>query len=317
MPVSNSPEAFSRGRPTLGTQDLRLSDRARELSGLTAGDLATLADVARQAAMAGSEQLITHRGRLRQIREKGRAGDLVTEADLASEVAVLAILERETPELGVLAEESGRRPGNSALEWCVDPLDGTTNYAHGFPFFACSVGLTWDGLPLLGAIAVPAFDEVFWAAPGLGAWCNDEALQVSRCHDLMQALLVTGFAYDRQERLDNNYGEFAWFTHRTQGVRRAGAVAVDLAYVAAGRLDGLWERGLSPWDLAAGVVLVEQAGGLVSAYDGSALQIQDGRLIASGPGLHPLLVEGLSCCRPLPGHFYGAAELDRANPGPP
>jgi myo-inositol-1(or 4)-monophosphatase len=192
----------------------------------------------------------------------------------------------------------------------VDPLDGTTNYAHGFPFFGTSIGLTWRGIPLLGALAAPALGELFWAAPGLGSWCNDQALAVTACDRLGDALLATGFAYDRSTRLDNNYAEFAYFTHRTHGVRRAGAAALDLAYVAAGRLDGYWERGLSPWDLAAGVVLVEQAGGLVTSYDGSALQLPSGRIIASGAPIHSALVQGLAQCRPLSGSSFGAPELD-------
>jgi myo-inositol-1(or 4)-monophosphatase len=249
-------------------------------------------------------------GRLEAVRQKGGAGNLVTEADLAAEAAVLSVLEAETPDVGVLAEESGRRSGSSELEWCVDPLDGTTNYAHGFPFFGTSVGLTWRGLPLLGALAVPVMQELYWAAPGLGAWCNDRRLQVSGCERLEDALLATGFAYDRISRLDNNYAEFAWFTHRSHGVRRAGAAAVDLAYVAAGRVDGYWERGLSPWDLAAGVVLVEQAGGVVSAYDGGRLDPGSGRVIACAPGLQSALIEGLAQCQPLPGARYGAPELD-------
>jgi myo-inositol-1(or 4)-monophosphatase len=157
-------------------------------------------------------------------------------------------------------------------------------------------------------------DELFWAAPGHGCWCDQQPLRVSDCGELGNALLVTGFAYDRQQRLDNNYAEFAWFTHRTHGVRRGGAAAVDLAYVAAGRLDGYWERGLSPWDLAAGVVLVEQAGGLVSAYDGSAFELGSGRLIACAPGLQQSLVDGLAACRPLSGASFGAAELDATAP---
>jgi myo-inositol-1(or 4)-monophosphatase len=189
-------------------------------------------------------------------------------------------------------------------------LDGTTNYAHGFPFFGTSIGLTWKGIPLLGALAAPALGDLFWAAPGLGSWCNDQALTVTACDRLGDALLATGFAYDRSTRLDNNYAEFAYFTHRTHGVRRAGAAALDLAYVAAGRLDGYWERGLSPWDLAAGVVLVEQAGGLVTSYDGSALQLPSGRIIASGEPIHQALVQGLAECRPLSGSSFGAPELD-------
>ena len=293
----------------------RLSDQSAEASGLKLAELEQLADVAQRAAEAGAAQLLNHFGRLETIREKGRAGDLVTEADVAAEQAVLAVLEHGTPDLGVLAEESGRRPGKgSALEWCVDPLDGTTNYAHRYPFFGTSIGLTWNGQPLLGALAVPALQQLYWAAPGLGAWCNGSRIKVSQCTSLASSLLVTGFAYDRHERLDNNYAEFAWFTHRTRGVRRGGAAAVDLAFVADGRLDGYWERGLSPWDLAAGVALVEQAGGVVCAYDGSPAQLAEGRLIACSPGLRQALIEGLADCQPLSGASFGAPELDKAAP---
>ena len=289
----------------------RLSDRSLALSGLTSGELEHLAAVARRAAGAGAEQLKRHFGQLERIREKGRAGDLVTEADLAAEQAVLQVLEAETPELGVLAEESGRREGQgSPLEWCVDPLDGTTNYAHRYPFFATSIGLTWNGAPLLGALAAPALDALYWAAPGLGAWCNDEPITVSDCSELGRSLLVTGFAYDRHTRLDNNYAEFSWFTHRSRGVRRGGSASMDLAFVADGRLDGYWERGLSPWDLAAGVVLVEQAGGVVCSYDGSPADLATGRLIACTPGLQQALMAGLAACRPLSGASFGAPELD-------
>jgi myo-inositol-1(or 4)-monophosphatase len=291
----------------------RLSDHSAARSGLTGSELEQLAAVARRAATAGAEQLQRHFGQLERIREKGRAGDLVTEADLAAEQAVLAVLEAETPELGVLAEESGRRSGHGGdLEWCVDPLDGTTNYAHRYPFFATSIGLTWQGAPLLGALAAPALDALYWAAPGLGAWCNEEAIRVSDCNGLASSLLVTGFAYDRRNRLDNNYAEFAWFTHRSRGVRRGGSASMDLAFVADGRLDGYWERGLSPWDLAAGVVLVEQSGGVVCSYDGSPADLSTGRLIACTPGLQQALIEGLAACRPLSGASFGAPELDES-----
>lgn len=291
---------------------LSLTGRAWRGSGLSASELGQLAETARLAARAGGAALEAHVGQLERIREKGRAGDLVTEADEAAEAAVLAVLAQRSPGVGVLAEESGRRPGSGDLEWVVDPLDGTTNFAHGFPFFATSVGLTWKGMPLLGALAVPALRQFFWAAPGHGAWCNDAPMQVSGAEALGDSLLATGFAYDRHTRLDNNYAEFAWFTHRTRGVRRPGAAAVDLAYVASGQLDGYWERGLSPWDLAAGVALVELAGGVVCAYDGTPLDLSSGRLIACSPGLQQALIEGLAACRPLPGASYGAPQLDAA-----
>lgn len=290
------------------------SDHCAAASGLGSAEIERLCAIARRAAAAGGEQLRRHFGQLEQVREKGRCGDLVTEADTAAEAAVLALLEAETPEIGVLAEESGRRPRPGDLEWVVDPLDGTTNYAHSYPFFGTSVGLCWRGQPLLGALDVPALGEHYWAAPRAGAWCNDRRLQVSSCQTLAESLLVTGFAYDRHSRLDNNYAEFAYFTHRTRGVRRAGAAAVDLAFVAAGRCDGYWERGLSPWDLAAGVVLVEQAGGVVSAYDGSDLELASGRLIACAPGIHGAIVQGLASCTPVPGRCFGAPELDRQEP---
>jgi myo-inositol-1(or 4)-monophosphatase len=288
----------------------KLSDQALLGSGLDGPELERLAAVAREAAQAGAAVLRRHVGQLGEVREKGSAGNLVTAADLAAEAAVLEVLKQQTPGFPVLAEEGGQRDGEGSLRWVVDPLDGTTNFAHGYPFYGTSVGLTWEALPLLGAIAVPAFDELFWAAPGLGAWRNDQALRVSRCQQLADALLVTGFAYDRIQRQDNNYAEFAWFTHRSHGVRRAGAAAVDLAYVASGQLDGYWERGLSPWDLVAGVVLVEQAGGVVCAYDGSPLDLASGRLIACAPALRHPLIEGLAACRPLAGASYGAPELD-------
>jgi myo-inositol-1(or 4)-monophosphatase len=294
--------------------DLSLSAAARRGCGLPQGELLRLVEVARRAAAAGAEPLRRLFGQLENVRSKGSAGNLVTEADLAAESAVLAVLELETPSFAVLAEESGRRGGQGDLEWCVDPLDGTTNYAHGFPVFACSVGLLWRGEPLLGALELPALQQSFWAAAGEGAWRNDTRLRVSGCQRLPDALLATGFAYDRAERLDNNYAEFAWFTHRTHGVRRAGAAAVDLAWVAAGALDGYWERGLAPWDLAAAVVLVEEAGGVVSTYDGQRLRLGDGRLIACGPELHSAMVGGLARCQPLAGSSYGAPELDAASP---
>jgi myo-inositol-1(or 4)-monophosphatase len=286
------------------------SDRLAAASGLGVTELESLTALARRAADAGAVELRRHFGRLGQIREKGRCGDLVTEADTAAEAAVLALLERETPEIGVLAEESGRRSRPGDLEWVVDPLDGTTNYAHGYPLFCTSVGLCWRGQPLLGALTLPPLDEHYWATPGSGAWCNGRRLHVSAPTDLADSLLVTGFAYDRHSRLDNNYAEFAYFTHRSHGVRRGGAAAVDLAFVAAGRCDGYWERGLSPWDLAAGVVLVEQAGGRVSAYDGSELELGSGRLIACAPAIHGAIVAGLAACSPVPGRCFGAPELD-------
>src|SRR4028119_1562914 len=231
-------------------------------------------DIATEAAMAAGAILEAYCGKLDFVEEKGRPGDLVTAADKDAEAAILKILRRHVPHHSILAEESGQL-GDELSEylWAIDPLDGTTNYAHQYPVAAVSVGLLISGTPQVGAIYNPFRDELFRAARGLGATCNRRPIQVSQTSSLNKSLLVTGFAYDRRETSDNNYAEFCHLTHLTQGVRRSGAASVDLCDVACGRLDGYWERGLSPWDIAAGIVLVEEAGGKVTAYDGSPLII--------------------------------------------
>jgi myo-inositol-1(or 4)-monophosphatase len=200
-----------------------------------------------------------------------------------------------------LAEESGASGEQSAeYLWAIDPLDGTTNYAHQYPFYAVSIGLLIRGVPSVGVIFAPFHQELFRAAKGLGATRNRQPIRVSQTTTLAQSLLVTGFAYDRRETIDNNYAEFCHLTHHTQGVRRGGAASIDLAYVACGRLDGYWERGLSPWDLAAGVVIVEEAGGKVTAYDGSPFQINTGRILATNGQIHAALSHELLQVKPLP-----------------
>jgi myo-inositol-1(or 4)-monophosphatase len=291
------------------TMTSSICSTAASAAGLNDDRLAALVKVARQAADAGGAELMRHYGRLSSVESKGRLGDLVTNADLAAERVVLDVLARETPDIAVLAEESGAAGEQDGLRWCVDPLDGTTNFTHSYPFFATSIGLTFRQRPILGAIAVPFLGETYWGAPGQGAHCNDRTIQVSSCERLEDSLLVTGFASDRHPRLDNNYAEFCWFTHRTHGVRRGGAAAVDLAFVAAGRQDGYWERGLSPWDLAAGVALVDLAGGTVTGYGNRPFDLSSGRVVAAGASLHAAIIEGLSQVQPLPGAAFGAPEV--------
>jgi len=199
-----------------------------------------------------------------------------------------------------LAEESGKLgEAESKFLWAIDPLDGTTNFAHQYPFYSTSIGLLIDGVPQVGVIFDPSRQELFRAAKGLGATCNRRPIRVSQTHDLSRSLLVTGFAYDRHETPDNNYAEFCHLTHLTQGVRRGGSAAIDLAYVACGRLDGYWERGLSPWDIAAGVAIVEEAGGKVSAYDQSAFAMDSGRILATNGQIHEALSHTLVKTVPL------------------
>ncbi|MBD2075995.1 inositol monophosphatase [Phormidium sp. FACHB-592] len=257
-------------------------------------------DVATEAALAAGAILQDYWGNLEAIEEKGRPGDLVTEADKAAEAAILQILHRHVPDHKILAEESGSL-GNqeSAYLWAIDPLDGTTNYAHQYPASAVSVGLLIDGIPQVGAIFDPFREELFRAAKGFGATRNRRPIRVSDTAALEKSLLVTGFAYDRRQTTDNNYAEFCHLTHLTQGVRRSGSAALDLAYIACGRLDGYWERGLSPWDMAAGIVLVEEAGGTVTAYDRSPLNISSGRILATNGPLHISLSQALQDVPPL------------------
>lgn len=177
--------------------------------------------------------------------------------------------------------------------WVIDPLDGTTNYAHGYPQAAVSIGLLASGKPLVGVVYNPIREELWSAADGLGATLNRVPIRVSRTNNLTNSLLVTGFAYDRRETEDNNYAEFCYLTHLTQGVRRGGSASLDLCDVATGRLDGYWERGLKPWDLLAGVVIVKEAGGFVTAYDGSEFDLDSGRILATNGYIHSQLSNAL------------------------
>jgi myo-inositol-1(or 4)-monophosphatase len=263
-------------------------------------ELQTFLEIATEAALAGGAILRHYWGNLTAVEQKGRPGDLVTEADKASEAAVLEIIQRHLPDHPILAEESGQQ-GRTDAEylWAIDPLDGTTNYAHQYPFSAVSIGLLIAGQPAVGVVYDPIHNDLFRAAQGLGATLNRQPIQVSSTATLADSLLVTGFAYDRHETPDNNYAEFCHFTHLTQGVRRGGSAAMDLAYVACGRLDGYWERGLSPWDLAAGVVLVQEAGGKVTAYDQSPFDLKSGRILATNGPLHNVMSEALGKIKPL------------------
>jgi len=252
-------------------------------------------DIATEAALAAGVVLQDYLGKLEDaITEKGRPGDLVTDADKASEQVILEVLRRHFPQHSILAEESGKL-GNQDNEflWAIDPLDGTTNYAHQYPCFAVSIGLMIDGVPKVGVIYDPFRDELFRAAAGLGATRNRRPIQVSQTAELGKSLLVSGFAYDRRETPDNNYAEFCHLTHLTQGVRRDGAAALDLAYVACGRVDGYWERGIAPWDVVAGIILVQEAGGNVTAYDGTPMKIESGRILATNGHLHDSLSQEL------------------------
>jgi myo-inositol-1(or 4)-monophosphatase len=258
-------------------------------------NLLNFLDVATESVLAAGAVLEDLYGNLKAIAEKGRPGDLVTEADKKAESVILEILARHCPGHAILAEESGYLGDQTANPylWAIDPLDGTTNYAHGYPIACVSAGLMIGGIPQVGAIYNPFRRELFRGAKGLGATLNRRPIRVSQTASLEKSLLVSGFAYDRRETLDNNYAEFCHLTHLTQGVRRSGSAALDLADVACGRLEGYWERGIKAWDIVAGVVILEEAGGTVTSYDNNTLDIQSGRILATNGLIHQELSRSL------------------------
>ncbi len=283
-----------------------ISEEAAQKANLNSKELNNLVTTAKAAAEKGGKILMKFYGDLNSIKDKGRVGDLLTNADLESEAEIVNFLEKETPKIGILAEEGGSSGPKTELNWVIDPLDGTTNFAHGYPFFATSIGLTFNDEPILGSISVPYMKEIYWAAPTIGSYCNNKSNQVSNPKKLINSLLVTGFAYDRFTEVDNNYSEFCWLTHRTRGVRRGGAAAVDMAFVASGKIDGYWERGLAKWDLAAGVPIVELAGGIVSDYKSNKFNLCNGRILACNRSLEKEFKAELNKVKPLDKKIYDA-----------
>jgi myo-inositol-1(or 4)-monophosphatase len=231
-------------------------------------------------------------GHVGQVRQKG-AIDLVTEFDQRSEEVIVSSLRKEFPEHAILAEESGLHQKTGEYRWVVDPIDGTTNFAHGVPVFAITLGLLRGNVPVAGVIYDPLHEEMFSAALGRGATLNGRPIRVSSQADLGRALLATGFAYDIRTNPRNNLAQFAQFQLRTQGVRRLGSAAIDCAWTALGRLDGYWEFGIKPWDIAAGGLLVREAGGRVTSTAGDEDFIPTGTIAVSNGRLHEQLLRVL------------------------
>jgi len=212
--------------------------------------------------------------------------DLVTEVDRRCEELIVGRLKGAFPDHGFLAEENRYETGEFPYTWIIDPLDGTTNYAHGFPWFCVSIALERGGEIVLGVICHCMMDELFAAVKGGGAFLNGRSIRVSDHAPLSRSLLATGFPYDRTRDNENNFQNFVNFQLAARAVRRAGAAALDLAYVAAGRLDGYWECKLKPWDVAAGLLLVREAGGTVTNQAGGAYSVYDHRIVASNGAIH-------------------------------
>ncbi len=250
-----------------------------------------------EAARRGGEVLRRKWGSHRTVEYKGGI-DLVTDADRASEEATLGFLRDRFPEAAVLSEESGASgAGSASLRFFVDPLDGTTNYAHGVPYFAVNVAVEDERGLVAGATHDPMRGEMFAAARGEGAHLDGEAIHVSGAKDLSRALLCTGFPYDVHQDPEAPLHLVAAYVRRSRGLRLFGAAALDLAHVACGRVDGFWLMKLMPWDVAAGIVLVREAGGAVADFDGGDRMLHGGTLCAASPDLQKLLLEVLAQAR--------------------
>ncbi|MCJ7623935.1 MAG: inositol monophosphatase [Anaerolineaceae bacterium] len=250
-------------------------------------------DLVRMARQTG-EILRAGFGKQHQVEYKGIINP-VTEMDRQAETFLLEQIKHSFPTHTIITEESGHLPGDDDHCWYIDPLDGTSNYAHNLPIFSVSIAYALDGRVVQGAIYDPMQDECFSAGRGEGAWLNGKPIHVSNTNDLNKSLLATGFPYDIQTNPQDNLDNFSYFTRHTEAVRRLGSAALDLAYVAAGRLDGYWEKGIYAWDIAAGALIVEEAGGLVSDLEGNPDYFQPPYpIVAAAPGIHPQLIAGLN-----------------------
>jgi len=253
----------------------------------------TLADLERLARQAG-QILFDSYEKDHQVDFKGVI-DLVTEVDHASEKFLISEISRQFPGHSFLAEESGASGASADHLWIIDPLDGTVNYAHGVPLFCVSIAYSYQGQVLLGAVYDPMRNEMFSGERGKGAWVNGRPLKVTSVDTLQRSLMVTGFPYDSWNAIPNNFDYFAKLGKLTQGVRRLGSAAIDLCYIAAGRLDGYWELSLKAWDVAAGGLIAEEAGALVTNIKGEPGYLNSPvSIVAANPGLHPKLFKELS-----------------------
>jgi myo-inositol-1(or 4)-monophosphatase len=248
-----------------------------------------LLDFARRTARMAGNLLLKKVSRRHRVERKGVI-DLVTEVDRLSERAIVEAIRSAFPEHSVLAEEGSGRAEAGGLRWIVDPLDGTTNYAHGYPCYSISLALERGGRIDLGVVYDPLRDEMFEARRGSGALLNGKPLSVSTTDLLTDSLLATGFPYDIRTSPDNNLDHFTRFALRAQGIRRDGSAALDLCYLAAGRFDGFWEMKLSPWDVAAGTLMVIEAGGQLSDFAGGPFRIDGRRLVGSNGRIHDQMI---------------------------
>jgi myo-inositol-1(or 4)-monophosphatase len=258
-------------------------------------------DFAIELARAAGEVLKHYAARDKQVELKGRA-NLVTVADKESEALIVREIRSRYPDHAILAEESGfLETSSSASEyrWIIDPLDGTTNYAHQYPMYSVSIGLEFRGQIHCGAVYDPVRDEMFSATRGDGAQLNGKSIRVSKISSLEGALLLTGFPYSIHERIRRALGLFRAFLLESQAVRRGGSAALDLCHLAMGRCDGFWELDLSPWDTAAGSIIVEEAGGRVTGFGEETFRVESREILASNGRIHDAMIRVLAGARPV------------------
>ncbi len=256
---------------------------------VTTERLSKMLSVAQEAALEAGKMLLSHLRTDFQVSKKGRI-DLVTEMDLKAEKIIVDRIRLDFPDHEILAEEGGKQTGSVPCKWIVDPLDGTTNYAHGYPCFSVSIAVEWEGQLSVGVVYDPVSEELFVARRGEGATLNGRPIQVSREDQLVDSLLCTGFSYDHKE-IQKNLELFNRIILHAQALRRDGSAALDLCSLACGRFDGFWELSLHCWDVAAGRLMVEEAGGCVTAFDGSPCTIYDPELLATNGKIHSKLME--------------------------
>lgn len=246
--------------------------------------------VAIKAGLEAGRILLENQAKKKKIEYKGEI-NLVTEMDYLSERAILKMINKHFPKHSILTEENKGKDRNSAYLWIIDPLDGTTNYAHNFPVYCVSIGLQKDEEIILGMVYNPISGELFLAEKGKGAFLNGKKICVSKTEKLSQSLLATGFPYDIRTSKENNLNYFNRFALKAQAIRRTGSAALDLCYLATGRFDGFWELKLSPWDTAAGILMIFEAGGKISDFSGRKFDIFSKKLLATNGKIHKQMLK--------------------------
>lgn len=246
--------------------------------------------VAEEAAVSAGKLLMAHFTERRKVEYKGKV-DIVTDMDRASEELIKNFILARFPNHSLIAEEGTRSDSRSSWQWFVDPLDGTTNYARGFPWFAVSIALCHEGLPMVGVVYNPVLDTIFRGGKGKGAFMNGSKLSVSKVKKLDRSFLATGFPYDLREDPRLPLSLFGTFSTKSLAIRRPGSASLDLSYIASGQFDGFWELGLHPWDIAAGIILIEEAGGRVTDFSGGPPDLYGREILATNGFLHDEMLD--------------------------